>query len=106
MIPMALMAPPQGAEGGSPFAPLIMMGLIFVIFYFLLIRPQQAQQKKHKAMIEGIKKGDRVLTNGGIYGKVTGVHDDMFVVQIAKDVNVEIQKGAVASVTEGGNGKG
>jgi len=82
-----------------------MMGLIFVIFYFLLIRPQQSQQKKHKQMVEGIKKGDRVLTTGGIYGRVTGVHEASFTVQIAKDVNVEIQKNAVASVGgDGGSG--
>jgi preprotein translocase subunit YajC len=94
---MFMMAPPQGGEGGSPFAPLIMMGLIFVIFYFLLIRPQQNQQKKHREMLSSVKKGDRILTTGGIYGKVVGVHDNILQLQIAKDVTVEIQKSAVAS---------
>ena len=97
---LAVMAPPGGTGGGgsSPLAPLLMMGVIFVIFYFLLIRPQQGQAKKHQKMIASVKKGDRILTTGGLFGRVVHVHETMLVVQIAKDVNVEIQKNAIASV--------
>jgi len=105
MTLLALMAPPAGAEGGNPLAFPIMMGILILIMYFLMIRPQQAQAKKQKAMIDAVKKGDRVLTTGGLYGKVVGVHDTMVVLQIAKDVNVEIQKGAIASVSAQGEGK-
>lgn len=99
MNPILLLAPPAGAtEGGSPFAMPIMFGLLFVIMYFLVIRPQQQQQKKQEALIKGVKKGDRVLTSGGIWGKVTGVQEDRVVLQIAKDVSVELQKTAISTV--------
>jgi preprotein translocase subunit YajC len=93
------MAPPSGAEGGgSPLAFPLMMGILILIMYFLVIRPQQRAAKKQQAMINAVTKGDRVLTTGGIYGKVVGVHDHMVVLQIARDVNVEVQKSAIAGV--------
>lgn len=99
MNPILLLAPPPGAtEGGSPFAMPLMFGILFVIMYFLIIRPQQQQQKKHEALIKGVKKGDRVLTSGGIWGRVTGTQDDRVILQIAKDVNVELQRTAIATV--------
>jgi preprotein translocase subunit YajC len=102
MLP-AFMAPPAGAEQGSPLAFPIMMGILIMIMYFLVIRPQRAQAKKHEKMIQGVKKGDAILTTGGIYGKVVGVHDAKVVVQIARDVNVELQKSAIAGVTSTGS---
>ena len=69
------------------FIPLI---IIMVIFYFLLIRPQQKQAKERKAMIDALKSGDRVLTNGGITGANTGVREDELEVEIAKNVKVTI----------------
>lgn len=99
MHPIVLLAPPPGAsEGGSPFAMPLMFALLFLIMYFLIIRPQQQQQKKHELLIKGVKKGDRVLTSGGLWGRVHDVKDDRIILQIAKDVNVEIQRTAIATV--------
>ena len=78
------------SSGIGQFIPLI---LIFVIFYFFLIRPQQKKVKEHKAMVEGLKKGDKVVTSGGITGVITRVVDnDKVEVEIADNVKVEIVK--------------
>ena len=78
------------SSGIGQFIPLI---LIFVIFYFFLIRPQQKKVKEHKAMVEGLKRGDKVITSGGITGTIERVIDnDKVEVQIAENVNVEIVK--------------
>ena len=77
-------------SGIGQFIPLI---LIFVIFYFFLIRPQQKKVKEHKAMVEALKKGDKVVTSGGITGTITRVIDnDKVEVEIAENVKVEIVK--------------
>jgi len=95
---------PSGA-GGSPTSgimsmiPLIAM---FAIFYFLLIRPQQKRAKDHKAMIEAVKRGDDVVTSGGIHGKVTGVTDDVLTLEVAPNVKIRVQKQAVASIGKRG----
>ena len=84
---------PMGALGS--FLPLI---LIFVVFYFLLIRPQQKRQKQHMAMIDALKAGDQVLTNGGIYGTITSVIDTQtFLVEIGGGVKVKVAKGGIAA---------
>ena len=78
-------------EGIGQFIPLI---LIFVIFYFFLIRPQQRKVKEHKAMVESLKKGDKVVTSGGITGTISRVVDNEKVeVEIADNVTVEIIRG-------------
>ena len=78
------------SSGIGQFIPLI---LIFVIFYFFLIRPQQKKVKEHKAMVEGLKKGDKIVTSGGITGTITRVVDnDKVEVEIAENVKVEIVK--------------
>ncbi|MBI5562868.1 MAG: preprotein translocase subunit YajC [Deltaproteobacteria bacterium] len=74
-------------------APLVLM---FVIFYFLLIRPQQKKAKEHKEMLSQIQKGDAVITSSGIHGKVTAVADDAITVEIADNVRVKFSKDAVA----------
>ena len=73
---------------------------IFVIIYLLLIRPQQQRQKKLDQLVKGLKKGDRVLTTGGIIGTVIGVDDTRAVLRIADDVKVEFAKSAVVQVLE------
>ena len=79
------------SAGIGQFIPLI---LIFVIFYFFLIRPQQKKVKEHKAMVEGLKKGDKVVTSGGITGIITRVIDnDKIEVEIADNVTVEVIRG-------------
>jgi preprotein translocase subunit YajC len=94
------MAPPPGGDGGGAgaltgFLPLI---IIFVIFYFLLIRPQQKKQKDHRAMLEAIRKGDKVITNGGIYGLVEQVGEKTVTVKIAENVKVKFGKAYIAAV--------
>ena len=71
------------AQGGDPLGFLIPMGAIFLIFYFLLIRPQQRKQKDHDNLLKAVGKGDRVVTTGGIHGVVTGVSEDVLTVEIA-----------------------
>ncbi len=87
-----------GGEGGGfeAFLPLI---LIFVVFYFLLIRPQQKKMKDHKATLSAIRRGDKVVTGGGIVGNVTKVVDDNEVmVEIADGVKVKVQRALISTV--------
>jgi preprotein translocase subunit YajC len=77
------------------FGPIL---LIFVIMYFLLIRPQQQQQKKTQAMLKALKKGDRVVTSGGMLGTVVGVDDAKVVLKVADEVKMEFLKSAVVQV--------
>jgi preprotein translocase subunit YajC len=90
----------MGAQGGGDPKQTIMglmpLVLMFVIFYFLLIRPQQKRQKEHKAMVEALKRGDEIVTTGGLQGKITGVTDDSLTVEIAKDVRVKVDRQAVS----------
>ncbi|MDE6449123.1 MAG: preprotein translocase subunit YajC [Muribaculaceae bacterium] len=79
----------------SPWGSLIMIVALIAIFYFLMIRPQQKKQKEIKKFRDGIKVGDRIITAGGIHGKVTAVKDDTFTINIANDVNIKIDKGSV-----------
>ena len=89
-----------GQQGGfGAFIPLILM---FVIFYFLLIRPQQKKTKEHRQMIESLKKGDRIVTTGGIHGRITGMSDTTLTVEIADKVRVKVNRGNVAGVAQQG----
>ena len=90
----------QTAGGdGSGFGALLPLVLIFVVFYFLLIRPQQKKAKRHREMLGAIRRGDKVVTGGGIMGTVTKVTGDVeLTVEIAKGVRVRVQRGLVASV--------
>lgn len=90
-----------GSQGAPGIAALLNMApilLIFVIFYFLLIRPQQQRQKKLNQMLQSLKKGDRVLTSSGIFGTVVGVDDAKAVLRISDDVKVEFLKSSVVQV--------
>ena len=88
-----------GAAGPSLVAQLPFFIAIFAIFYFLLIRPQQKKLKEHQAMVEALRKGDRIVTAGGIVGKVTKVRDDGEVeVEVATDVNVRVIKHTIQTV--------
>jgi len=88
----------QGAGGG--FSSLIMMVVIFAIFYFILIRPQQKKMKEHKKMVEELKKGDRIVTSGGIYGTVENTTPETLTVKIAEGVKVKITRGSVGAVVK------
>ena len=88
------------AQQPSMFASFIPLILIFLIFYFLLIRPQQKKQKEHKLLLELIKRGDEILTSGGILGKVIKADDTELVVQISDNVNVKILRSTVADLVK------
>ncbi len=90
----------SAAGGGDVITSLVMpMLLIFGIMYFLLIRPQQKKLKEHQSMIEALRRGDQVITQGGIVGKVTKVRDDAEIeIEIAQGVNVRVVKHTIASV--------
>ena len=87
----------EGAAGFSGFIPLILM---FVIFYFLLIRPQQKKTKEHRQMIANLKKGDRIITSGGIHGRITGMDDVTLTVEIADKVRVKVARGNVSALSQ------
>jgi preprotein translocase subunit YajC len=93
----------QGAtQGGSIGSMLLPMAVIFGAFYFLLIRPQQKRQKAHAALVGALSVGSEVLTAGGILGKVTAVSDHYATVEIAKNVEIKIQKSTVTNVVPKG----
>lgn len=88
-----------GSGSGPSQLPLLFVILAtFAIFYFILIRPQQKKQKALKKMIEALKKGDRVMTSGGIFGTVVGIKDDIVVLKIDENVKIEVVKNAVSTV--------
>ncbi len=88
-------APASGTDMLLQFAPFI---LIFIVMWFLLIRPQQRKQKEHRTMVAALKRGDRVVTNGGIYGQVSHVADDHLMVEIAEGVKIKVVRDAIAAV--------
>lgn len=96
------MGPPQGGgqSGGveSFIMSLLPLVLIFVVFYLLLIRPQQKRAKEHKQMIDNLKKGDKVITSGGIYGVVEAVGMETFTIKISENVKVKIGKQHIISL--------
>ncbi len=92
----------QGGDASQTFMGLMPLIAMFAIFYFLLIRPQQKRAKDHKAMIEALRRGDEVITSGGIHGKVTGVTDDVVTLEVAPNIKVRVQKHAMATVLKRG----
>jgi len=93
----AMGAPGGGGQGSQimSFLPII---LIFIIFYFMLIRPQQRRAKEHRNLLANLKAGEYILTNGGIYGKVTGIKENTLTVEISDKVRVKVSRGHVAAV--------
>lgn len=97
---LAALPPAESArtQGGSFITALIPFLLVFVIFYLLLILPQRKRQKKHMAMVEQLKPGDRIITSGGIFGTVMGVQKDRIELKVAANVKIDITKSAVAVI--------
>jgi preprotein translocase subunit YajC len=93
------------AQGGGGYQGIIMMVVIFAIFYFIMIRPQQKNMKEHKAMLDAIKKGDEIVTAGGIYGTVEGVNSDTLTVKIAEGVKVKMTRSSVGDIVKPEDGK-
>jgi preprotein translocase subunit YajC len=88
-----------GGQGGgfSTFIPLI---LLFGIFYFLLIRPQQKKAKQHRELLGALKVGDRIVTNGGLHGKITGMKENTVTVEIAPKIRVKVSRGSIAGMIQ------
>jgi preprotein translocase subunit YajC len=85
--------------GGSGFGMSLLFPILLIgVMYFLMIRPQMKRQKEHRGMLEKLAKGDEVLTNGGIAGTVTDIGDSFITVEIADNVRIRVQKGAIANV--------
>ncbi len=93
------------ALGGSGLIGILPMVLIFVVFYFLLIRPQQKKAKNHKSMVAELAKGDEVVTNGGTLGKITDVDENFVTVEIATGVKVKVQRMAISQMMPKGTVK-
>jgi len=91
-----------GQGGGSTIGFILPMVLIFAIMYFLIFRPQQKKQKQHQQMISAIKKGDKIVTAGGIYGTVAGIKEkeNTLVVEIDKNVKIELSRQSISKVRE------
>jgi preprotein translocase subunit YajC len=82
----------------NPIMSLVPIAAIFLIFYFLLIRPQQKEQKKHEQMLSSLKKGDKILTTGGLYGTIVGLKDQDLEVRFSQTVTLTVARSAVAKV--------
>ncbi len=87
--------------GGSPYSSFLLIGVMFAIFYFLLIRPQQKKAKQHRELLSTLKVGDRVITNGGLHGKVTGLKEGTVTVEIAPKVRVKVSRGSISGLIKG-----
>lgn len=93
----------MGAEaaGGSPFGMMLPLLLVLAVFYFIVILPAKKQQKKKDSMIASLKKGDRVVTSGGIHGTVANVENDTVMVKVSENQKLRISKSAVAGLADG-----
>lgn len=96
-------ATPQSSGGGSF---VIMLVVFIAIFYFMLIRPQTKQAKEHKSMLESLSKGDEIVTNGGMLGRVSKIGDNFISIEVAQNLEVKIQRQAVSTILPKGTMKG
>ena len=90
-------------QQGSPMSLVIMMVLFFAVFYFMAIRPQMKRAKEHRALLGGLAKGDEVITNGGMAGRVAELGDSFVSLEIAEGVSVKVQKNAITAVLPKGS---
>jgi preprotein translocase subunit YajC len=98
LIPAAHAQAAAGAPAPSPWPSLIMLGAVFVLMYFMMIRPQMKRQKEHRQMVEKLAKGDEIVTSGGIAGRIDEVGETFLTVEIAEGTKVRLQKGAINAV--------
>ncbi|MCP3851796.1 MAG: preprotein translocase subunit YajC [Gammaproteobacteria bacterium] len=101
---VAAAAPAQAAP--DLISQLMVFGGIFLIFYLLFIRPQNKKMKEHKEMVDALAKGDEVVTNGGLLGKVVGLHDSFVSIEVSKDIKVTVQRSAIGAIQPKGTIKG
>ncbi|MDI9569677.1 MAG: preprotein translocase subunit YajC [Pseudomonadota bacterium] len=86
--------------GGGDWSFIVVMGILFAIFYFLLIRPQQQKQKELKSLLENLAHGDTVLTSGGIHGKIVGLTDNVVSLEIADKVKIKVSRSFISAVLQ------
>lgn len=99
MPQILLFMAPAGQEGGAGLiGNLVLFGTIIAIFYFMIIRPQQKRTKEREAMLNSVKKGDKVITSGGIHGTVMGLEEKTLLVQIADNVKVKVDRGSITTI--------
>lgn len=92
------MAPQGGEGGGGLISTLIMFGAIFLIFYFMIIRPQQKRAKERDKMLSNLEKGDKVVTNGGIHGIIAGLEEKTALLQVSDNVKLKVERSAITTV--------
>jgi preprotein translocase subunit YajC len=93
------MAPPPGqGGGGSMVSTLIMFGAIFAIFYFMIIRPQQKKAKEREALLSSVKKGDKIITSGGIHGTIAGLDDKTVLLDVGNNTKIKMERTAIGQV--------
>ena len=95
---LASMAPPGGSGSSQVMMQLLFFGAIFAIFYFLLIRPQQKQKADRQRMLDAVKRGDRVVTSGGLHGVVTGLNEHTVTLRVSDQVKLEFDRAAIGRV--------
>jgi preprotein translocase subunit YajC len=98
------MAPPPdgGSGGGGLISTLLMFAVIIGIFYFMILRPQQKRQKERQQMLDAVKKGDKVVTAGGLHGVVAGLDEKTALIQVADNVKMKFERSAIASIVREG----
>ena len=89
------------APGPSPIVSLMPIALMFLILYFLLIRPQQRRAREHDTMVQNLKRNDEIVTTGGIHGRIQAISDKVLTVEIAPNVRIRLERAQVASVVHG-----
>ncbi len=97
-VAQAQTAAPAGAPAGGGLQMFLLPVLLIVVMYFFMIRPQMKKQKEHKSMLDKLGKGDEVITSGGVAGVVTDIGDNFITIEVATDVRIRVQKGAVGHV--------
>ena len=101
MTKMSLfVAQTQGSAPGGGMTTIVFMGLMFAAMYFLMIAPQRKKQKEHEKMLAALASGDEIVTSGGIYGTITNVKEDRFVVRIADNTKIEVGKSFVTGLVK------
>ncbi len=93
-----LMGQPSNDGGPGLMSNIILFGSIILIFYFMIIRPQQKRAKERQKLLESIKKGDKVITSGGMYGTVAGLDEKTVLVQVADNVKIKVERGSISTI--------
>lgn len=99
-LALAGASPPGGAGGNAVLTQVVFFAAIFAVFYFLLIRPQQTQKRERERLLAAIKRGDRVVTSGGLHGTITGLDDTTVTLRVSDQVKVTVDRTAIGRVVE------